>query len=310
MRRGAAQPSEEHKLTEDVRGSFFGISPSGHQVMVIPTTAERSPLDRATGSVSISFQEQVHFELRKTTFDAPAAILTCLDDDLAATFRVLAREIAIKADAKQSRPAARLISRLFGAWEELLRRRRSLSHDEQLGLWGELWFLLKAPNIDRAIASWRGPTGEVIDFVGGGIGVECKTTMRKLEHHFSQNQVERALGDLPIYLLSVWVDRDDVGGRTLNEMIDDVAKVCGDTSALEKLIMQVGYSREDAVLYNHRWRVLEAPLWFDQASIPRVRAADPGVSSIRFEASLDESRALSPERGIALLAQLCGEAPS
>ncbi len=310
MRRRAVQTSAEHKLTEDVRGSFFGVSPSGHQVMVIPTTAERSPLDRATGSVSISFQEQVHFELRKTRFDAPAAILTCLNDDLAATFRVLAREIAIKADARTSRPAARLISRLFGSWEELLRRRRSLSHEEQLGLWGELWLLLQAPNVDRAIASWRGPTGEVIDFVGGAIGVECKTTMRKLEHHFSQDQVERALGDLPIYVLSLWVDRDDVSGRTLNEMIDDTAKVCADPSALERLLLQAGYSREDALLYGHRWRALEAPLWFEQASIPRVRTADPGVSSIRFVVSLDESRALSPERGIALLAQLCGEATS
>jgi hypothetical protein len=307
MRRRAAQTSAEHKLTEEVSGSFFGISPSGHQVMVIPTTAERAPLDRATGSVTISFQGKVLFELRKTKFEAPAVILTCLNDGLAPTFRVLAREIAIKADAKMSRPAARLVSRLFGSWEELLRRRRSLSHEEETGLWGELWFLLRAPNVDRAIAVWRGPSGEPIDFVGGGIGVECKTTMRKLEHHFSQNQLERALGDLPIYVLSLWVDRDEVSGRTLIEMINDVAKVCGDPPALERLLLQVGYSREDAPLYGHKLRALEAPLWFEQAAIPRVRSADAGVSSIRFLASLDESRALSPERGIAVLAQLCGE---
>src|SRR5207249_7314004 len=75
MTRRAAQTSAEHKLTEEVSGSFFGISPSGHQVMVIPTTADRAPLDRATGSVTISFQEKVLFELRKTKFEAPAAIL-------------------------------------------------------------------------------------------------------------------------------------------------------------------------------------------------------------------------------------------
>ncbi len=307
MKRRAAQTNAEHKLTEEVSGSFFGTSPSGHQVMVIPTTAERAPLDRATGSVTISFQAKVLFELRRTKFESPAAILTCLNDGLSATFRVLAREIAIEADAKRTRPAARLVSRLFGSWEELLRRRRSLSHEEEIGLWGELWFLLRAPNIDRAIAVWRGPSGEAIDFVGGGIGVECKTTMRKLEHHFSQNQLERALGDLPVYILSLWVDRDEVGGRSLNELVAEVATACGDPATLEKLLLQVGYSREDAPLYGHRLRALEAPLWFQQASIPRVRSADPGVTSIRFLASLDESRALSPERGIAILAQLCGE---
>src|SRR6266550_444043 len=69
MKRRAAQTSAEHKLTEEVSGSFFGINPSGHQVMVIPTTADRAPLDRATGSVTISFREKVLFELRKTKFE-------------------------------------------------------------------------------------------------------------------------------------------------------------------------------------------------------------------------------------------------
>ena len=308
MRRRAAQDSTDHKLTEEVSGSFFGTSPAGHHVMVIPIVDERPPLDRATGSVALSFQPKVLFELRRMKFEAPAAILTCLSETLGTTFRVLAEDIATRVDAKTSRPTARLVSRLFGSWEELLRRRLSLSNEEEIGLWGELWFLLQAPNIDRAIAAWRGPSGDVIDFVGGGIGVECKTTMRKLEHHFSQNQLTRALGDLPVYFLSIWVDRDEIGGRTLNDIAEEVAKSCADRADLEKLLLAAGYSREDAALYHHRLRVLEAPLWFEQGSIPRVREADPGVSSIRFLATLDESLALSPERGIALLAQLSGEA--
>jgi len=307
MSRRAEAAGRDHNLTEEVNGSFFGTSPSGHLVMVIPTTPERAPLDRATGSIALSFQPDVRFELRKAKFEAPAAILTCLNDALVTTFRVLARDIARQTDVKTTRPTPRLVSRLFGSWEELLRRRRSLSREEEIGLWGELWFLLKAPNLDRAIAVWRGPSGEVIDFVGGGIGVECKTTMRKLEHHFSQTQLERALGDVPIYVLSLWVDRDEVSGRTLNEMVSEAAAAAGDPAPLEKVLLQAGYSREDSPLYSLKLRVLEAPLWFDQGSIPRVRAADAGVSSIRFLASLDESRALPPERGIALLAQLCGE---
>jgi hypothetical protein len=276
--------------------------------MVIPITADPAPLDRTTGSIGLSFQSKVLFELQNTKFEAPAAIITCLNQALATTFRVLASDIAIRADAKTSRAAARLVSRLVASWEELLRRRRSLSHDEEIGLWGELWLLLQVPNIDRAIAVWRGPSGEVIDFVGGGVGVECKTTMRKLEHHFSQNQLDRVLGDVPIYILSLWVDRDEVSGRSLNEMVDEAASNCADPTALEKLLLKAGYSREDAPLYGHKLRALEAPLWFEQASIPRVRIVDPGVSSIRFLATLDESRALSPGRGIALLAQLSGEA--
>jgi hypothetical protein len=309
MRR-TTEPGAEYKLKEEVLGSFLGTNPSGHPALVIPTSAERAPLDHATGSIALSFRPTVRFELRRTKFDAPAAILTCMNDALAPTFGVLARDLAIKTDAKRVRPAPSKVSRLFSSWEELLRRRRALSREEETGLWGELWLLLNAPSLDRAVTVWRGPSGDVIDFVGGGVGVECKTTMRRLEHHFSQTQLERALGDIPIYIVSLWVDRDEVGGRTLNEMVDAAITAAGDSAALEKGLLEAGYSREDTLLYSLKLRVLEAPLWFEQASIPRVRAADPGVSSIRFLATLDESRALPPERGIALLAQLCGEALS
>jgi hypothetical protein len=142
--------------------------------------------------------------------------------------------------------------------------------------------------------------------VGGGIGIECKTALRKCEHHFSQDQLVRPLGDLPVYFVSIWADRDEVDGHTLNEMADRVLASCSEPTVVERRLLEAGYSREDAPHYGQRFRVLESPLWFEQIAIPRIRAADAGVSAIRFVASLDEAKALPTAKGIALLAQLCG----
>jgi len=297
----------EHKLMQEHLGSFVGLNPSSQPVLLVPITGERTPLDRTTGNVSLTFRSNVHFELRGKQFDAPAAVLTCLSEKLAPTFSALALDIAKKASASANRPSAARISRLFANWEELLRRRKQLSPEEELGLWGELWIVLKAPNLDKAIAAWRGLSHELIDFVGGGIGIDCKTTLRRLEHHFSQNQLVRPLGDFPIYFVSIWVDRDVVNGQDLNEMVDGVLAACAEPTAVEERLMEAGYSREDALLYTQKFRVLEAPAWFEESAVPRVRAADPGVSAIRFVASLDETKALPAVRGIALLSLLCGE---
>jgi hypothetical protein len=296
----------EHKLAEEHSGAFLGTNPSGQPVLLVPTTGERAPLDRATGNVAISFRDDVRFELRKQRFDAPAAILTCLSKGLTQTFRSLALDIATQAAANTTRPSPVHVSRLFASWEELLRRRKLLSPEEELGLWGELWFVLKAPNTDAAIACWRGISREIIDFVGGGVGIECKTTIRKLEHHFSQEQLLQPLGDLPVYFLSIWADRDEIGGESLNDMVAQVLTSCGEPTLVERRLLEAGYSREDAPHYVQKFRLLESPLWFEQKAIPRVRSVDAGVSAIRFLATLDETKALSTTKGIALLAQLCG----
>jgi hypothetical protein len=302
-----APTSDDHKLTEEHSGSFLGTNPTGQPVLLVPTTGERAPLDRTTGNVSLAFRSDVRFELRKKHFNAPAAILTCLSQKLSPTFATLALDIAKKASADTNRPSAARISRFFANWEELLRRRKQLSPEEELGLWGELWLTLQSPNLDKTIAAWRGLSHELIDFVGGGIGIDCKTTLRRLEHYFSQNQLVRPLGDFPVYFVSIWVDRDVINGQDVNEMVDRVLAACGEPNAVEERLLEAGYSREDALLYTQKLRVLEAPIWFQESAIPRVRKVDPGVSAIRFVASLDETKALESAKGIAVLAQLCGE---
>jgi hypothetical protein len=164
---------------------------------------------------------------------------------------------------------------------------------------------LELHDFSSGLAAWRGPEAEQVDFVGGGVGVECKAGMRRLEHWISQEQVSRPLGDLSVYLLSLWVALDAVGGATLSEMVSKAAAAASDLAALEEKLLAAGYSRADAHRYRLRLRVLEPPMLFPINHLPRVRSADAGVSHIRFLATLNEDDALEPEAVVSLLARLC-----
>jgi len=254
----------------------------------------------------LSFQSAVRFALPNGTFESNAAVVECANEDLVETFRVLAIDVSHRVNARRLRPTPQEVSQALARWEELLRAKRSLSRDEEIGLWGEMWLLLQLPDPRLAVAAWRGPHAEWVDFVGGGVGIECKASRRRLEHFVSQEQVTRPLGDLDVCLLSMWVDFDATGGTTLNEMVSTMDQRLIDRRDFEEKLLETGYSRADAHRYKVRLRLLEPPLVFPIQAVPRVVSAEPGVSNIRFMASLEETKALSPTAGLAVMMRLCG----
>lgn len=295
------------RLDEEIQGCFFARDPDDLRALVIPVADGKLPLDRSAGDVMLSFSAGVRFDVKGESYVSNAAIVVCLNDRLQDTFTVLAGDVARTVDAKRSLPTPNQVSHALARWEELLRARHDLTRDEVVGLWGELWFLLNAPDPDRAVSTWRGPEGESVDFVGGGIGIECKTSLRRLEHHVSQDQVTRPLGDLEVYVLSLWIDQDPTRGRTLADLVEALGARLDDHRQFEAKLLQTGYSRSDAHHYKLRLRDLEPPRLFPIGRIPRVREADYGVSNIRFRVKLDEAAAVTPAEAIALLARLCGE---
>jgi hypothetical protein len=295
-----------HILT-DINGSFLARNEAGRISLLVPVTDTRPPAERVAGDVSLGFHTQVHFELPGTSFDSNAAVIEYSDEAVGGTFQVLASELARELDARRLRPTPQEVSQALARWEELLRARRALTRDEELGLWGELWLLLQLPDVTTAVSTWRGPDAEWVDFVGGGIGIECKASRRRLEHFVSQEQLTRPLGDLNVFLLSLWLDFDTVEGRTVNDLISEVDRLLGDRREFEEKLLGTGYSRGDAHLYKLRLRVLERPLLFPSRAVPRVRTMDAGVSQIRFMATLNEDQALSAASGLAVMMRLCGK---
>jgi hypothetical protein len=294
-----------YTIERDVHGSYIARDDAGTICLLVPTTGTRPPLGRASGDVHLTFRSEGTFTVTGRHFSSAAAIVRCENPSLARTFGVLAQDVATTLRAAEERPVPHAVSRALSRWEELLRSRKQLSRDEEIGLWGELWTLLELHDSSRGLAAWRGPDADYVDFVGGGVGVECKAGMRRLEHWISQEQVTRPLGDHEVFVMSLWVGIDAVGGSSLPDLVARAIAMADDEAALEEKLLSAGYSHADEHRYKVKLRLLEPPLLFPVSSLPRVRAADTGVSHIRFLATLDEETSLPPEKLVAILAKVC-----
>jgi len=292
-------------IEREVQGSYIGRDTEGASCLIIPTIDLRPPLDRITGDVSLTFRPKGTFSVADVAFSSSAAVVRCENSTMDRTFDVLARDIATSLRVVAERPAPQEVSRALARWERLLRGRRQLSRDDEVGLWGELWTLLELHDVSRGLAAWRGPDAELVDFAGGGIGVECKAGTRRLEHWISQDQVMRPLGDLEVFLLSLWVGTDAVSGATVSELVERAVGRTDDEAALEEKLLSVGYSHADSHRYKIKLLLLEPPMLFPMSSLPRVRVADAGISQIRFLAELDEESALPAAEVVSTLAKLC-----
>jgi hypothetical protein len=289
----AIADSERFSIRATVAGAFVARAPSSRACLLIPTRAGTGrPVGRVSGSLSVTFPPSVLFDVNARQWEAPCAVVECLDEGLLSAFCALCVDVAERLTVAGRSPSPADVAAALADWERLLRSRRRLSDTEEMGLWGELALLERMPDIDAAIRSWRGPFGETVDFLGGGIGLECKTSKLRLQHHVSLAQAQRPLGDVPVYLVSQWSGVDAQAGRTVNDLADVIGGRTTETIALERALLAAGYSRIDASLYTTRFVLLEPAHWFAELDIPRIRQIDTGIMHVRYVVQLDALRAL------------------
>lgn len=196
-------------------------------------------------------------------------------------------------------PINRVVKR-FELWRLLLspEGKEGLSRPRQQGLLGELLFLeelLDSTQKSRAIASWRGPLHDSIDFILEGVGIEVKTTagLRPLKVKISS---EKQLSDegLGTLLLNVYelTSRQDGSGQSLNDIASRIArKLDGeDLSIFKDLLISSGYiephlkkydSTFYTVLQTLRYQVMDAFPRLTNSSLP------PGLGNISYDLYLD-----------------------
>ena len=249
-------------IRADVRSAYVARNHRGRACLLIAvrTTMSAFPVGRVTGALSLSFAADVEFDLQDRHWASPCAIIECLEEDFVGVFCALALDLASRFENVP--PRADVVGRWLAEWERLFRCRRRLSEKEEIGLWSELALIRSMPNVDSALRAWRGPYGELTDFFAGGVGVECKASRVRLQHHISATQADRARGNSPVYLVSMWLATDGAQGQTLPSLIRELDQLTSETIALEKGLLAGGYSRSDAGLYTSRFAVLEEPLWF------------------------------------------------
>lgn len=180
---------------------------------------------------------------------------------------------------------------LFGVierWRRFFGRSRDgLSHEDQLGLIGELWLLLEwLPAVTiAAVHAWKGPLRGRHDWVSDQLSVEVKTTgaaTGPVVHRVNRlDQLDEPTGST-LYLLSVRAVSDASGVDSLDALLERAraaATAAGTTCAalLDDRLRALDVTQADIGRYNDPVRVDQADLYEVTDGFPRlIPASFPG----------------------------------
>jgi hypothetical protein len=169
------------------------------------------------------------------------------------------------------------------AWRRMLAAPRLMTHEERLGLLGELWVLerLLEANGSGSFAAWTGAQREVHDFRLDGVEVEVKTTMGSSRTHLigGPHQLTPSEG-MELYLLSIHLERAGLAeGWSLSEQIGRVRDLLeGDSAAAAGFSAQLedlGWVDTDAAYYPDRFRLRSEPTVISvDSAFPRLTDAE------------------------------------
>ncbi len=288
----------EFALHARVGHHFAASSRDGLRAVVLPLAA--GPRD-AAGRRAAGFELMPHIRLRfdygGRSWEGPAAALICREETLLDTFAVLAADISARFFDEP--PTWKAVLDVVEEWQSLLGRKGRMTPEGELGLWGELWLIDLATDVDRLFQAWLGPSGDAQDFFLDGVGIEVKTGRQRGSHHVSQTQVGRPVGSYPAWLLSLWVKPDPIAGTSLAALASRVVARSAQPESVVRQLAAAGYNPADREEYATGLVVLREPEWFPASAVPRVREADPGVSQLRYRIALDPAtRADSQTEGL------------
>ncbi len=289
----ASQPPDaDYAIIHVGANAHVARARSGAAALLVPLDDVGSEMIRQTSALSFRTLQAVEFARDDQRSLCPAAVIECTNPQLLRTFCAMVAALFARIEGAPP-PTRRAVESYFAEWERLFQQRQRLSAESELGLWGELWLLAQSTRLKELLAAWRGPEKAAADFVLGGVGLEVKASRRAHVHSVSQTQVDGSLGELEIFLVSMHVMIDPIKGTSLAELVERIASLVGDVASFEERLAMVGYAREDEAEYGRKWLQLREPAFFRAADVPRVRAADPGVTAIRFQVELSEERALA-----------------
>lgn len=283
-------PDHDYALAATVGVGFCGRARSRNVVLLIPVQDTHHAVVRRTAAMRVSPLQNVRFVYQGHASSEHAAVIECLDEALIQTFLALASDLAMRFPANASKPNWEDVVEVIDEWQRMLARRGKLGPERELGLWGELKFMLDCPIPERLLEHWRGPTGALIDF-DGPLKVEVKTSLFEHEHETSHDQLTN-LAENDGYVVSLWAEADP-SGESLPDLVARLNNAVSSSPLLLRELLRAGYVTADGAAYITRYRLCTSPLWFRSAIVPRAHELDEGVFDVRFRVRLLPEAAVS-----------------
>lgn len=202
------------------------------------------------------------FKLHTEPHNEPRYIRLRLEEthrSFADLFEQLCQDVVttVLASSTEERAVEALRTRV-AHWQRFMERAgEGLSPNDQLGLYGELYFLKKlitaGCSAAKAIDSWQGPLAANHDFVFGEAAVEIKSTTSNSDSKVYISN-ERQLDDTGVdalFLGHLSFDRRDHTDATLPILVDEIAAAIDSPliPLFEDRLLAAGYHRSQAGLY-------------------------------------------------------------
>lgn len=185
------------------------------------------------------------------------------------------------------------------SWDSCFRNKREgLSRAAQIGLYGELYFLLKrvfknTQTTSYALKSWRGHKRKHQDFEFNNGNIEVKSTTKK-EHRTvtinSEKQLDpRGLKNLNLYVLSLKEINGDE--NTLPRIVNDIYLYLekshnADKRIFKNFLLQAGYFDEHSDRYIENGYFIVKEELFDVTNykkFPSIVEVPNGVGHLKYE---------------------------
>lgn len=198
-----------------------------------------------------------------------------------------------------------VILRHLNRWQKLLGRSLTpgfMTLHEQLGLFGELYFLLAHAfsqfTLLESVFGWVAPQEHPQDFMlasGTAVEVKCRqATAPEIVHIASQHQLHQP--DCPLFLVvfsASRAERDQRGAFSLHTLVQVVRQALADdelaSEEFEVRLLQRGYV--DTPAYDqHWWRISGTRCFAVREDFPRLEPAmlPTGVLETRYSLSLPD----------------------
>ena len=142
----------DYVITGQFANSLLG-SVNGTPSVLFPLANVPSGVSRRGGGFALIPAACVSYEYAGERWEQASAVLECSEANLLHTFVVLAADIIDRAARSQSDFTWQRLVEWVEEWQSLLGKKQLLTAEQQLGLWGELWFISQAAQPDLLVAA-------------------------------------------------------------------------------------------------------------------------------------------------------------
>ncbi len=194
-----------------------------------------------------------------------------------------------------------IVFKVLDRWRNFFQKGgyRRLTDDQQMGLFGELWFINNwmetNPGVPPLIIEqWEGPTSGRIDFKNSKCGVEIKTAVDKLTKTIkisSERQLKLTNAVSKLYLYVCFIEISKTHGQSLQNIVEEVRqKIAAKSDRLALLfndmLTELGYKEnvyEDTYFFVDNVEVYEASSDFPKISQEQLPV---GISHVSYSIDL------------------------